>query len=190
MPKHIYLNGPSSAGKTILAKALQDALETPYLHVCIDQIIDWMPQKLNNWTGGYAPLGFSWKELPKIEGMPAYELRMGPFAEQFSRTFRALVSLLSKEGYHLILEDVALGGCHDVYAWKRIFQDPQALYVGVIAPLHIIEQREKSRGDRWVGSARAQYFKVHHHVAYDLEIDTYAYSIDENVKTIKQALLH
>jgi chloramphenicol 3-O phosphotransferase len=29
----IYLNGPSSSGKTTLAKALQHALENPFLHI-------------------------------------------------------------------------------------------------------------------------------------------------------------
>jgi len=35
----IYLNGPSSSGKTTLAKALQDVFEEPFLHVGIDKII-------------------------------------------------------------------------------------------------------------------------------------------------------
>lgn len=35
----IYLNGPSSSGKTTLAKALQHAFEEPFLHVGIDKII-------------------------------------------------------------------------------------------------------------------------------------------------------
>ena len=32
----IYLNGPSSSGKTTLAKALQHAFEEPFLHIGID----------------------------------------------------------------------------------------------------------------------------------------------------------
>ena len=38
MPKIIYLNGPSSSGKTTLAKALQESLEEPYLHIGIDKV--------------------------------------------------------------------------------------------------------------------------------------------------------
>lgn len=41
----IYLNGPSSSGKTTLAKALQHAFDDPFLHVGIDKIIGWMPEK-------------------------------------------------------------------------------------------------------------------------------------------------
>lgn len=47
----IYLNGPSSSGKTTLAKALQHAFEKPFLHVGIGKIIGWIPEKINDWTG-------------------------------------------------------------------------------------------------------------------------------------------
>jgi len=40
----IYLNGPSSSGKTELAKALQEALDKPFLHVGIDKVIGMMPK--------------------------------------------------------------------------------------------------------------------------------------------------
>mgnify|MGYP003342011459 CR=1 FL=1 len=58
-PKYqiIYLNGPSSSGKTSLVKALQDKLSQPFLHVGVDKIIGMMPAKLNDWTGGEAPEG-------------------------------------------------------------------------------------------------------------------------------------
>ena len=58
----IYLNGPSSSGKTTLAKALQQAFEEPFLRVAVDHIIGWMPEKVNDWTGKEAPLGYSWKK--------------------------------------------------------------------------------------------------------------------------------
>lgn len=48
----IYLNAPSSSGKTTLARALQHAFDDLFLHVGIDKIIGWMPEKVNDWTGG------------------------------------------------------------------------------------------------------------------------------------------
>jgi chloramphenicol 3-O phosphotransferase len=35
----IYLNGPSSSGKTTLAKVFQQVFEEPFLHAGIDKII-------------------------------------------------------------------------------------------------------------------------------------------------------
>lgn len=65
----IYLNGPSSVGKTTLAKAIQEAFEEPFLHMSFDKVIGLMPQKMNNWTGGYASSGFRWKSAIDHKGV-------------------------------------------------------------------------------------------------------------------------
>jgi len=70
----IYLNGPSSSGKTTLAKMLQDSCETLFLLVGIDKIIGWMPEKVNDWTGGCAPLGYSWKKGEDATGNLIHEV--------------------------------------------------------------------------------------------------------------------
>src|SRR5215475_11779641 len=44
----ILLNGTSSAGKTTLAKALQDTLPTPYLLVGIDTVVFALPNRYVN----------------------------------------------------------------------------------------------------------------------------------------------
>ncbi len=67
----IYINGPSSSGKTTLAQALQQEFDVPFLHIGIDRVIGMMPNKLNNWEGGPAPLGFSWKSSVDETGTPA-----------------------------------------------------------------------------------------------------------------------
>ena len=59
--------------------------------------------------------------------------------------------------------------------------------VGLRAPLEVIEQRERQRGDRTIGLARWQYDKVHGGMVYDLELDTSVASPDELAATIKQA---
>jgi len=42
----------------------------------------------------------------------------------------------------------------------------------VRCPLSVLEQREKSRKDRTLGQARAQFELVHAHGMYDVEVDT------------------
>jgi chloramphenicol 3-O phosphotransferase len=75
----IYLNGPSSSGKTTLAKALQHAFDDLFLHVSIDKIISWMPEKVNDWTGdGETSLGYSWKKSTDASGHLIQELQIGP----------------------------------------------------------------------------------------------------------------
>ena len=94
----IYLNGPSSSGKTTLAKALQQAFEEPFLHVGLDKIIGWMPEKINNWTGGEASLGYSWKESLDESGNLVQELQAGPYAQKIGKTLQEVILTLAKWG--------------------------------------------------------------------------------------------
>lgn len=181
------MNGPSSSGKTTLAKALQHAFEDLFLHVSIDRIIAWMPEKVNNWTGGKAPLGFSWKESKDESGNLIQELQAGPYAEKIAKTFQEVVLTLAKMGHHLIIDDISLGA-KQLDEWKQILRDFKVLWVGVNAPLDILEQREKERGNRIVGSARGQFHKVHMGSTYDLSIDTHHGTLDENITKIKQLI--
>ena len=180
----IYLNGPSSSGKTTLAKALQQALEPPFLHVGIDKIIGWMPEKVNNWTGGTSHLGYSWKEDKDHLGLPIQELQIGPFARKIGETFQEVILTLAREGHYIIIDDVSFGK-DQVDAWKDLLKEFSVLWVGIKSPLPVLEQREKERGNRIIGSARGQFYKVHADTSYDLEIDTHHNSIDEAVSRIQ-----
>src|SRR5579872_7468081 len=186
-PKIIYLNGPSSSGKTTLTKALQESFAEPFLHVGIDKLIGFMPAKMNDWTGGPAPLGFSWEPATDPTGHPIYQIHAGPFAKKIVRTLKDIAATLASQNYNLIIDDVAFGAI-EVDEWKRVLKGHNVLYVGVTTPLPILEERERARGDRFLGGARGQYFKVHENVAYDLEIDTHSQSLEENVAIIKAAL--
>jgi len=184
----IYLNGPSSSGKTTLAKALQHAFEKPFLHVGIDKIIGWMPEKVNNWTGGEAPSGYSWKKTVDASGNPIQELQAGRFAQKIGKTFQEVVLALAKMGHHIVIDDVSFGK-QQLDEWKKTLKDFRVLWVGVNAPLPVLEQREKERGNRIPGSARGQFHKVHVDTTYDLEIDTHQASISENTEKIKSLAL-
>lgn len=186
MAKIIYLNGPSSSGKTLLAKALQDLFAEPYLRIGIDKMMSLMPAKLNDWQGGEAPLGFSWKHTLDPSGTPVCALQTGPFAKKITQTLKDIALLLASQNYNLIIDDVAFGSV-EVDEWKHALQDYDAFFVGVTAPLNILEERENSRGDRKKGSARSQYFKVHDQVVYDVEIDTHKNSLEDNIAIIQMA---
>ena len=184
----IYLNGPSSSGKTTLAKALQHAFEEPFLHVGIDKIIGWMPEKVNDWTGGEASIGFSWKKSEDATGNPIQELQVGLYAQKIGKTFQEVVLALAKMGHHILIDDVSFGK-KQFDEWKKILKDFRVLLVGINAPLTVLEQREKERGNRIPGSARGPFHKVHIDATYDLEVDTHKGSRDDNVKTIKSLAL-
>jgi chloramphenicol 3-O phosphotransferase len=184
----IYINGPSSSGKTTLAQILQQDLDQPFLHIGIDRVIGMMPAKLNNWEGGPAPLGFSWKNVTDASGHSVHEIQLGPFAKKISLTLKEIVLTMAKMNHHIIIDDVALGE-HDVDKWRAVLSDYKVLWVGIHSPLSLLEEREKQRGNRIVGSARAQYYQVHKDVIYDLEFDTSKDPLEKIVQVIKDKLL-
>lgn len=150
-------------------------------------MIGFMPDKINNWEGGSAPLGFSWEASTDPTGEPIYNLHAGPFAKKIIRSMKDIARLLASQNYNLIIDDVAFEPIH-IEEWREVLKDYAVLYIGVTTPLSILEERERKRGDRFLGTARAQYFKVHENASYDLEVDTHLQSLEENVAKILAAL--
>lgn len=184
-PQIIYLNGPSSSGKTTLAKALQKEFDLSFLHIGIDRVIGMMPEKLNNWEGQPASLGFSWKESIDETGHLVHEIQTGPFARKMVQTLVEIVLTMARMGHYIVIDDVSFGKCQ-VDIWKDALKDYKVIWIGLKAPLEILEAREKERGNRMHGSARAQYFQVHKDAVYNLEFDTSKDSLETIVRTIKE----
>jgi chloramphenicol 3-O phosphotransferase len=162
--KIIFLNGVGSVGKTSIAKELQSILEEAYLLVGVDQFIDMMPEKyINN------PDGILFKEI-KINNNPAIEIHTGKIGEKAMRGMRHAIAALAEQGNNLIIDEVILESEMDEY--HKLLSSFQVFYVGIFAPLEIIEKRERSRADRLIGLARWQYNRVHQNKIYDLKIDT------------------
>jgi chloramphenicol 3-O phosphotransferase len=184
----IYLNGPSSAGKTTLARELQNKLEQPFLVLGIDQMIFMMPAKLNDWQHETEALGFSWLPVKDERGITtAYKIHLGPFGKHMVRALKDIAVTLARSGHNLIIDDVSFGK-EQVNEWRKALKDFNVLWVGITAPLEIIEKREKERADRKIGSARYQAEHVHTGVIYDRMIDTYQQTLEENVALIEQLL--
>lgn len=183
----IYLNGPSSSGKTTLAHLLQQELDIPFLHIGIDRVIEMMPDKLNDWEGGSAPLGFSWKNIIDETGHTVHEIQLGPFARKMSDSLKEIVLTLARLDHYIIIDDLA-SGKPEVDKWRSALKDYNVIWIGIHTPLPILEQREKQRGNRMIGSARAQYYQVHKDVVYDLEFDTSKDISEKIVQDIKERL--
>lgn len=183
----IYINGPSSSGKSTLARALQENLDRPFLHIGIDTLIWMMPAKINNWSGYTDTIGFSWKPAKDSNGFSIQELHVGKYAQKIIKSYQDIVLLLARSGHNLIIDDVALEHAN-MRTWQNLLREFSVLYVGVHTPLDILEKREKERGDRMIGSSRHQFFKVHKENEYDLEIDSSLSTIEQCVESIQQAL--
>jgi chloramphenicol 3-O phosphotransferase len=173
----IYLNGPSSAGKTTIARSLQARLPRPYLHIGIDHLIALMPPHLNDWAGTREAEGFSFHEV-KEDGHTLRELRIGPYGRKIAEAYVQVVALLARLGHSLIVDDVAIRD-GELAEWAPAFDGREVLLVGITASLEELERRGIARGDRSVGSARAQLKKIRFGAEYSLLLDTSRQTTEE-----------
>jgi chloramphenicol 3-O phosphotransferase len=166
-PQVIILNGVGSVGKSSTAKALQAMASKPFLHVAMDAFLDMLPERMFDHPDG---LMF---ETTHHDGKPIVAIRTGPILERAMRGMRHAVAAVAAQGNNLIVDEVMIEP-QIVQEYRSLLRNCDLYLVGLIAPLDVLEARELSRGDREVGLARWQYFRVHRDMVYDLEVDTTA----------------
>lgn len=163
MPKIVLLNGISSAGKSTLAKALQDVAREPFLHVEMDSFLSMMPRRYANHSDAFT-------FLPQESAIPEVAVITGPYGASLMRGMRRSIAALAAEGLSIIVDDVILDG--DITDYRELFSELDLIVVAVKCDLQIAEDRERQRGDRDIGLARWQHPRVHHGIDYNLVVDT------------------
>jgi len=174
MPQAILINGPSSAGKTTLAKSLQENLDEPFLLTGIDLLIRQMlPNKFFLRTMNEKNPDFYWLKEIDPTGFEVPRLYMG---ERAMRAWRGLVEAtagLLKAGNNVIIDEVSFMGSWQIDEWKQALSPYQLVSIGLYCPIDVLEKREQARGDRMKNSSRGQYFIVHQGNTYDVMINTH-----------------
>ena len=176
----ILINGVSSVGKGSVSKALQRVASRPMLHVQMDAFLEMMP------PGSFGdPQGYVF-ETRTDDGQPVTAVHGGPIMDAALRGMRGAVAAMAEAGNDLVVDEV-LWDPEQLADYRRRLAPYAFHIVALHAPLEVIEQRERQRGDRVLGLARWQYDKVHSGMTYDLELDTSAATPDELAARIKQA---
>ncbi len=154
----ILLNGASSSGKSTLARALQAQLEMPHVTLAEDDF---------------------WSKLPE---------RDHPFEVRYRLYygFMSCIAALAERGNFLIVDTVA-DDRDALLECARLLLPYRILFVGVHCALPVLEEREKSRGDRTPGTAKRQFERVHTHAPYDIEVDTSQTTLEECIESILAA---
>ncbi len=179
MARIILLNGVGSVGKSSVAKALQAITADPFLHVSMDAFLEMMP------PGSFdRPDGVMF-EVIEVDAKPSVVIKQGVFADRVMRGMRHAIAAMADEGNDMIVDDVLLFGAGAHY--EEVLRDHRLIVVGLFAPLDVLEERERQRGDRQIGLARWQYSRVHEGLRYDLELDTTRATPEECARQIKGA---
>lgn len=176
----VILNGIGSVGKSSTAKAIQAITSKPFLHVAMDAFLGMLPEGMLAHPEG---LMF---EASQDNGKPIITVRSGPVLERVMRGMRHAVAALAEQGNNLIVDEVMIGP-HKEQEYRELLRSHDLYLVGLIAPLDVLEARERARGDREIGLARGQYGIVHRDLVYDLEVDTAAATPTECARLICDA---
>lgn len=179
-PHVIILNGVGSVGKSSTARALQTITAEPFMHVAMDTFIDMLPERIFGHPDG---LTF---EAIEDQGKPSIAITTGPVVERAMRDMRRAIAALARQGNNLIVDEVMIGQ-DNVREYRALLSRCDLRFVGLFAPLDVLEARERECADRAIGLARWQHGRVHHNMVYDLEIDTTATTPQENAHRIRDA---
>lgn len=179
----IILNGASSSGKSSIAKQLQMLLKDNYLHVGIDTFISMMPERCNELAkADVISDGFYWKTLP-TNNQSTLKIQSGAYGRLVNSVYRATVKQFAEAGLKVIVVDV-MDGSREQSLWIEELGGVSYGFVGVHCELPILEERERQRKDRIVGSSREQATRVHQGVMYNCEVDSTTYSSKQCAKEI------
>ena len=176
--KIVLLNGVGSAGKSSIARALQQITVEPYLHVEMDAFLEMLPEALQEDLPGFA-FRTSWED-----GKPSVAIEAGPVGRRAMQGMRHAIAAMARQGNNLIVDDVMLDG--EMAEYRALLCDFELHCVGLFAPLDVLEARESERADRLPGLARWQFERVHRGIRYDLEVDTSRLTPTECAHRIRQ----
>jgi chloramphenicol 3-O phosphotransferase len=173
----VLLHGTSSSGKTTVARAVQRFSEEPWICFGIDVLWNAVDER---WMehGPFAADGFLWLEDATI--VP------GPVGQRLAAGLRAAVAAFARAGNDVLVDDVFVDPTW-LDGWRGELAGIEWLLVGVVAPLPVLEERERARGNRIAGEARSQVEVLHRGIEYDLTVDTSRESPEECARAILAA---
>jgi chloramphenicol 3-O phosphotransferase len=147
-PAAIVLHGATSAGKTSLARALRETAQVSVFHVGLDAFVAMaMPRDMRS---------------PE-EVLQSYHIHC--------ENLRSTLARLVDTQFEIIVDFVLRDEAELQETLRALWERPMYL-VGVRAPLEVLEERERQRGDRRIGMAREQSQNPAFDRSYDLVIDT------------------
>lgn len=181
----IILNGPSSVGKSTIQKKVQEIFQEPYLRMGLDDLA-FLPMRYISINGPVPPADQGiWLETIQQDGHPIVIIHYGKEAQKMMKGIHRTFAAFALTGNNIIVDYIVYDPCW-IADLTQVLKNFKVYFIGVHAPLEVIEKREKERGNRLLGHARSHYDTVHKNLMYDLEIDTSKLTPEESAFVIKQ----
>ena len=161
----IVVDGASSSGKTTLVRELQRRWDGPLVDAGLDRFLWMLPSRYLD-----VPL---WREVYRYvppEG-PIERIETGPLGRRLLGAMHRSWRVLLEQGIDVVADHVVLdeGTAQDL---DEVTAGSARLLLALSCPAPVLEERERSRGDRTVGQAIAQLRQLHRWLPYDLSLDS------------------
>lgn len=184
----ILLVGPSCAGKSTLADAVQTLSTVPYLIQSLDGIFAATPDSYGG-SGKHTLEGFRYdccaSELSG--GAPIRRIGYGPVGQQLLEGFHRAVAAYAHAGVNVVVDDMLLD--LDVLRdWSVALEDVSTLLVSVSAPKEELLRRENARTRRSTPGLVEGHFDLHRGIVTDVEIDTATLAPSEAARYVLDAV--
>jgi len=163
--KIIIINGPSSSGKSTLAKELQRQFEIPFLRYSFDLFLD-------------------------NQALPMEQIRSGKISWESIRPnlfsgLQQCLPVLASAGNNIIFDHI-IETQPMLHELLRLTAAMDIYFVGLHCSLEELERRELARGNRGSGDARTDFETIHKITLYDLELNS-ENSVSENARILIKA---
>lgn len=173
--KIILLNGSSSAGKTTIARMMQQLYREPWQHIALDQFRDGMSDRfrgLNSPPGDSGARGLNVVPVER-DGDRVTEIRFGDVGRRVLRGMRRSIATFASEGNHVIVDDLMFEKSF-LLDYLDVLKGLVVTFAGIRCDLAVVNAREAKRPGRFPGTATSHFHTVHAHCIYDVEVDTTA----------------
>jgi chloramphenicol 3-O phosphotransferase len=163
-PTAIVLHGPTSAGKSSIARALQATAPVPAFHISLDAFVTMSNRR---------------DMRSDAERAQAYGIHC--------ENLRATLARVAQTHFDIVL-DLVLLDQSQMDACLDVLRGRPTCVVRVWAPLDVLEERERSRHDRAPGMAREQVGHPAYRRAYDLALDTSLCTPEEGAAAVRRLI--
>ena len=175
----VILNGAPSSGKTTIATAFRDqraAAGDFWLLIGIDDFLAKIPYEWKSAGPDRGPFAADGIRFEITRDGPA--VRVGNVGRQMLRAYQAAVAAAARVGLNVIVDEVIIDRT-SWEGWNAVLAGLDVVWVGIRCAPEVAEERNRARGDRFAGLARALTATVHRDARYQFEIDTTTQTPDE-----------
>ncbi|HMG27326.1 MAG TPA: AAA family ATPase [Acidimicrobiia bacterium] len=184
----MILNGAPSSGKTTLATAFRDrraAVGDFWLLTGIDDVLSKIPSAWKSAGSERGPFAADGIRFEMTGEGPA--VRVGSIGRRMLRAYQAAVAAAGRIGLNVIVDEVIIDRT-SWDDWRSALAGLDVVWVGIRCSPEVAEERNRARGDRFAGLARALTATVHRDARYDCEIDTTTQTPDDALSQLMSRL--